>query len=61
MKGFELVGDLCLSLSKIVTESRAVAEDLVIDGFSHHNPQLGQEDDLFYNTLAVDRMMEGLF
>ena len=46
---------------KIVTEARTIAEDLTIDGFSHHNPQLGQEDDLFYNTLAIDQMMEGLF
>ena len=40
---------------------RAVAEDPVVDGFGHHNPQLGQEDDLFYNALAIDRMMEGFF
>ena len=39
--GFELVGDLCLSLSKIVSGARAVAEDPAIDGFGHHNPQLG--------------------
>ena len=61
MKGFELVGDLCLSLSKIVTAARTVAEDPTIDGFGHHNPQLGQEDDLFYNTLSIDRFMEGYF
>ena len=61
MKGFELVGDLCLSLSKIVTAARAISEDPAIDGFSHHNPQLGQEDDLFYNALSVDRFMEGFF
>ena len=59
--GFELVGNLCLSLSKIVTEARAVAEDPAIDGFSHHNPQLGQEDNLFYNALSIDRFMEGFF
>ena len=59
--GFELVGDLCLSLSKIVTEARAVAEDPAIDGFGHHNPQLGQEDDLFYNTLSINQFMEGFF
>ena len=59
--GFELVGDLCLSLSKIVSGARAIAEDLAIDGFGHHNPQLGQEDDLFYNALSVDRFMEGFF
>ena len=33
----------------------------MVDGFSHHNPQLGQEDDLFYNALAIDRFMEGFF
>ena len=36
-------------------------EDPAIDGFGHHNPQLGQEDDLFYNALAIDRMIEGFF
>ena len=30
---FELVGDLCLSLLKIVTAARAVAEDPAVDGF----------------------------
>ena len=59
--GFELVGHLCLSLSKIITAARIVAEDPSIDGFGHHNPQPGQEDDLFYNTLAIDRFMEGFF
>ena len=38
-----------------------MAEDPTIDGFGHHNPQLGQEDNLFYNTLSIDRMVEGLF
>ena len=61
MKGFELVGDLCLNLSKIVTEARTIAEDLAVDGFGHHNPQLGQEDDLFYNAMAIDRLLEGFF
>ena len=61
MKGFELIGDLCLSLLKIVTEARTIAEDPMIDGFGHHNPQLGQEDNLFYNTLAIDRQLEGFF
>ena len=48
-------------MSKIVTEARMIAEDPNIDGFGHHNPQLGQEDDLFFNALAVDRLVEGLF
>ena len=61
MKGFELVGNLCLSLSKIITEARTIAEDPMIDGFGHHNPQLGQEDDLFYNALSIDRQLEGFF
>ena len=59
--GFELVGDLCLSLSEIVTAARTISEDPAIDGFGHHNPQLGQEDDLFYNALSIDRFMEGFF
>ena len=33
----------------------------MVDGFGHHNTQLGQEDDLFYNTLTIDRLMEGFF
>ena len=61
MKGFELIGDLCLSLSKIVTEARTIAKDPAVDGFGHHNPQLGQEDDLFYNALAINQLMEGFF
>ena len=48
-------------MSKIVTEVRMIAEDPAVDGFSHHNPQLGQEDDLFYNALAIDRLIEGFF
>ena len=55
------IGAHCLSLSEIITEARAVAEDPTVDGFGHHNPQLGQEDNLFYNTLSIDRMVEGLF
>ena len=45
--GFEPIGGLCLRLSKIVTAARTVAEDPAVDGFGHHNPQLGQEDNLF--------------
>ena len=48
-------------MSKIVTAARAIVEDPAVDGFGHHNPQLGQEDDLFYNTLSIDRFMEGFF
>ena len=46
---------------KIVTVARTISEDPVIDGFGHHHPQLGQEDNLFYNALAIDRFMEGFF
>ena len=38
-----------------------IAEDPNIDGFGHHNPQLGQEDNLFFNMLAINRLVEGLF
>ena len=48
-------------MSKIVTAARAISEDPSVNGFGHHNPQLGQEDDLFYNALAIDRFMEGFF
>ena len=46
---------------KIVTAARTVVEDPAVDGFGHHNPQLGQEDDLFYNTLSIHCFMEGFF
>ena len=48
-------------MSKIVTAARAISEDPAVDGFGHHNPQLGQEDDLFFNALAINRFMEGFF
>ena len=48
-------------MSKIVTAARSISEDPAVDGFGHHNPQLGQEDDLFYNALAIDQFMEGFF
>ena len=48
-------------MSKIVTAARTMAEDPAVDGFGHHNPQLGQEDNLFYNALSIDRFMEGFF
>ena len=48
-------------MSKIVTAARTVAEDPAVDGFGHHNPQLGQEDDLFYNALSINQFMEGSF
>ena len=41
--------------------ARTISEDPAVDGFGHHNPQLGQEDDLFYNALSIDRFMEGFF
>ena len=48
-------------MSKIVTAARTISEDPAIDGFGHHNPQLGQEDNLFFNALAIDRFIEGFF
>ena len=48
-------------MSEIVTAARTISEDPAINGFGHHNPQLGQEDNLFYNSLAIDRFMEGFF
>ena len=48
-------------MSKIVTAARTISEDPAIDGFGHHNPQLGQEDDLFYNALSINWFMEGFF
>ena len=48
-------------MSKIVTVARAISEDPSVNGFSHHNPQLGQEDNLFYNALAIDQFMEAFF
>ena len=60
-EGSELVGDFHLSLSQIVREARRIDVDPRRDGFSHHNPNLNVEDDLFYNALAVDRVIEGLF
>ena len=46
---------------EIVTAARTISEDPAVDGFGHHNPQLGQEDNLFYNALSIDRFMEGFF
>jgi hypothetical protein len=48
-------------LSKIVREARRIDVDPRRDGFGHNNPNLGVDDDLFFNTLAIDRMIEGLF
>ena len=36
-------------------------EDPAVDGFGHHNPQLGQGDNLFYNALAINQLIEGFF
>ena len=60
-KELELVGDFHLSLSKIVREARRIDVDPRCDGFGHHNPNLNREDDLIYNALAVDWVIEGLF
>ena len=38
-----------------------VSDDPSVDGFGHHNPHLTQDDDLFYNALAIDRVIEGSF
>ena len=57
----ELVGDFHLSLSKIVREARRIDVDPRRDGFGHHNPNLNMEDDLFFNALAVDQVIKGLF
>ena len=46
---------------EIVTVARTISEDPAVDGFGHHNPQLGQEDNLFFNALALDQFMEGFF
>ena len=50
-----------LNLSKIIREARRINVDPRRDGFGHHNPNLNQEDDLFYNALAVDRVIKELF
>ena len=60
-EGSELVGDFHLSLLQIVREARRIDVDPRRDGFGHHNPNLNIEDDLFYNALAVDQVVEGLF
>ena len=48
-------------LIKIVREVRRIDIDPRCDGFGHHSPNLNLEDNLFYNTLAIDRVVEGLF
>ena len=50
-----------LDLSKIIREARRIDVDPRCDGFGHHNPNLNLEDNLFYNALAVDWVIEGLF
>src|ERR1700689_127769 len=37
------------------------SQDPSADGFHHHNPHLTQDDDLFFNALAIDRRIEGSF
>ena len=46
---------------KIVREARRIDVDPRRDGFGHNNPNLGVDDDLLFNSLAIDRMIEGLF
>ena len=60
-EGSELVVDFHLSLLQIVREARRIDVNPRRDGFGHHNPNLNIEDDLFYNALAVDRVIKGLF
>jgi hypothetical protein len=48
-------------LSKIVREARRINVDPHHDGFGHNNPNLGLEDNMFFNALAIDRMIKGLF
>ena len=60
-EGLELVGDFHLSLSQIIREARRIDVNPRHDGFGHHNPNLNMEDDLFYNALSVDQVVEGLF
>ena len=50
-----------LNLSQIVREARRIDVDPRHDGFGHHNPNLNRKDDLFYNALAVDQVVKGLF
>lgn len=35
--------------------------DPSLDGFGHHNAELTQSDDLWYNSMAIDCLIEGLF
>ena len=35
--------------------------DPALDGFGHHNPELTQPDDLWWDAMAIDRMIEKLF
>ena len=48
-------------MSQIVREARRIDIDPRRDGFGHNNPNLGVDDDLLFNSLAIDRMIEGLF
>ena len=42
-------------------EARRIDADLHRDSFGHGNPQIGQEDKMFYQALAVDRVIEEQF
>ena len=46
---------------KIVREARRVNADPRHDGFSHRNGQLGQPNEFFYQSLAIDRILEEQF
>ena len=47
-------------MSKIVREARRIDADPHCDGLGCHNPNLGMEDNLFFNALAINRMVEGV-
>ena len=46
---------------KIVREARRIDADPRRDGFSHGNPQLGQGDEMWYQALAIDWVLEEQF
>ena len=46
---------------QIVQEARRINADPRRDGFGHRNGQLGQPDEMFYQSLAIDRVLEENF